>query len=124
MTEPHVITALVAKRAEIAGRIHALELQADALRVDLEHVDRVLMLYGFKGVRTIRPRKPVAPRLFPRRAVPLYLRELERDGITDLTAREIGLRLMEQHGMDVTDKALVEKAAEAVRSGRKALVRG
>jgi hypothetical protein len=122
MSEPHVISALVAKRAEIAGMIHDLDLKRAALAVDLEHVDRVLMMYGYKGLRQIRAKKPLAPPLFARREVPLYLRELERTGVTK-GVREIALALIERRGWDAGDNALVKKAIEAVRSARKALAR-
>jgi hypothetical protein len=46
MAEPHVVTALVAKRAELAGQIQALEKQVAQLRADLVHVDAVWRMFN------------------------------------------------------------------------------
>jgi hypothetical protein len=45
VAEPHVVTALKAKRAELAGEVQAAEKRVDQLRVDLVHVDAVLHLF-------------------------------------------------------------------------------
>ena len=46
MAEPHVVSALVAKRSEVAGLIADLERKAAQQRADLVHVDAVLRLYA------------------------------------------------------------------------------
>ncbi len=46
MAEPHVVSALVAKRSEVAGLIADLERKAAQQRADLVHVDAVLGLYA------------------------------------------------------------------------------
>ena len=45
MAEPHVITALIDKRAELAGKIEAVQTQLRQLVIDLDNVDHVLRLY-------------------------------------------------------------------------------
>ncbi|MCC2689631.1 MAG: uncharacterized protein K0S21_2434, partial [Rhizobiaceae bacterium] len=45
MTEPHVVSALKAKRAELAGEVQAAEKRVDQLRADLVHIDAVLRLF-------------------------------------------------------------------------------
>ena len=39
MADPHVLTGLMAKRAEIAGRIEHLQDQLRQLVIDLDHID-------------------------------------------------------------------------------------
>jgi hypothetical protein len=43
--EPHVISALVAKRAELAGEIEAVGKRLAQLRADLVHLDAVRRLF-------------------------------------------------------------------------------
>ena len=45
MDEPHVISALRAKRAELAGEIGAAEKRIAQLRADLVHLDATLRLF-------------------------------------------------------------------------------
>ncbi len=45
MAEPHVVSALVAKRAELAGEIEAAEKRVAKLRADLLHLDATLRLF-------------------------------------------------------------------------------
>jgi hypothetical protein len=46
MAEPHVLTALVSKRAELGGQIEALERQTDQLRADLLHIDAAIRIFA------------------------------------------------------------------------------
>jgi hypothetical protein len=45
MAETHVVSALMARRSEVAGTIADLERRAAQQRADLVHVDAVLRLY-------------------------------------------------------------------------------
>ena len=46
MAESHVVSALIAKRSEVAGLIADLERKIAQQRADLVHVDAVLRLYA------------------------------------------------------------------------------
>ena len=46
MSEPHVVSALRAKRAEISGHIHELEKKIGRLRASLLHVDASIRLFS------------------------------------------------------------------------------
>jgi hypothetical protein len=46
MAEPHVVTALRDKRAELSGAIADLEKRIGRHRADLQHVDAVLRLFA------------------------------------------------------------------------------
>ncbi len=45
MAEPHVVTALVAKRAEITGRIEHTQTSLRQLIIDLDNLDATLRLF-------------------------------------------------------------------------------
>ena len=45
MAEPHVVTALVAKRAEIAGRIEHAQTSLRQLIIDLDNLNATLKLF-------------------------------------------------------------------------------
>ena len=46
MAETHVVSALVDKRAEIAGQITRFEQQLGQFRADLTHVDATIRLFA------------------------------------------------------------------------------
>jgi hypothetical protein len=46
MAETHVVSALLAKRAEISGYIHELEKKIGRLRPSLLHIDASLLLFS------------------------------------------------------------------------------
>jgi hypothetical protein len=55
MAGSHVVSALVDKRAEIAGRIRQMEQQLGQFRADLTHVDAMIRLFAPElEPRTIR----------------------------------------------------------------------
>ena len=45
MAEPHVITGLIAKRAEIAGQIEHAQDKLRQLTIDLDHVDAAIHIF-------------------------------------------------------------------------------
>jgi hypothetical protein len=74
MAEPHVISALRAKRAETAGEIVRRQYELDQLRADLMHIDSVLRLLDPEIVPS-----SIAPRMKIRRRSEYFARgELTR----------------------------------------------
>ena len=58
MTEPHVITALVAKRAELSGELAKLDERRAALKAHMANLDAVLRLFCYAGDPSkIKPRR-------------------------------------------------------------------
>lgn len=64
MSETHVVSALVAKRAELTGRIEHFQSQIRQTSMDLDHLDATLLLFSPdydllgikpKGIRTTNP---------------------------------------------------------------------
>lgn len=117
MGEPHVISALVAKRAELAGRMLDLDKQKAALKAQLRHVDHTLAIFGYSDPpRDIPPKRPHVYR-FKRNELPRLIRRIEAEG-EKLTNRDIALRIMEGKGWDASDRDLVAKVAESVKSAK------
>lgn len=64
MSEPHVVSALVAKRAELTGRIEHFQVQIRKISMDVDHLDATLQLFDPdydllsikpKGIRSTNP---------------------------------------------------------------------
>ena len=49
MAEPHVVTALVAKRAELSGEIAKLDERRAAIKAHIANLDVVLRLFCYAG---------------------------------------------------------------------------
>lgn len=117
MAETHVISALIAKRAELSGKLVDLDRQKAALRAQLRHVDHTLAIFGYGDPPRDIP--PVRPKvyLFKRRELAIFIRELARDG-SGLTNREAALQLIARKGWDTGDADLVRRVTESVKSAK------
>ena len=99
MAEPHVVTALVAKRAAIDGEIERVEKQLRKLRDALEHIDETLLLFAPDAMPELIKPKSYSPRADwaqhgeQTRRVPDILR---RANGARLSTREIALRVMRE----------------------------
>jgi hypothetical protein len=106
MGEPHVVSALRDKRAELSGLILDLEKRIGQTRADLVYVDAVLRLFGETEPAVIAPKKP-APARSPyfadgelsRRCLD-GLRRAEEDPIA---AHDIAVQAMRDKGLDTND---------------------
>ena len=60
MAEPHVVTALVAKRAELSGELGRIDERRGAIKAHIANLDAVLRLFRYAGDPTkINPMQPV-----------------------------------------------------------------
>ena len=58
MAEPHVVTALVAKRAELSGELGRLDERRAAIKAHIANLDAVLRLFHYAGdPAKIKPRR-------------------------------------------------------------------
>lgn len=59
MSEPHVIHALVRKRAELSGDIETTQAALRKMILDLEYLDRTLLMFDpdYRGLRRSSPRR-------------------------------------------------------------------
>jgi hypothetical protein len=117
MTETHVISALVAKRAELAGLSLDLDRQKAALKAQISHIDHALAIFGYRDPP--RDIKPVRPKvyIFKRRELSLFLMGMQREGLK-LTNRDAALRLIGSKGWDASDLELIRRVTESVKSAK------
>jgi hypothetical protein len=105
MAEPHVVSALMAKRSEVAGLIADLERKTAQQRADLVHVDAVLRLYAPELGPDCIPSRAVRRRngwFQPGELVRMVL-DILRVAPAPMPTREIAAAVMVRHGLDPAD---------------------
>ena len=118
MADPHVISSLRTKRAELAGLIDALEKQIAQLRADLVHVDGVLRLYQpERDPEDIKPiRQHRRSRYFASGELSRLCREAFRDAPGPLSQAEITDAVISLKGFDVGDRVLRTALLDLVKA--------
>ena len=119
MAEPHVVAALVRKRAEIAGEIEAAEKRVARLRADLLHLDATLRLFDAEAEPLAIPPKRPWRRTgwfrngeLPRRV----LDTLRATAPEPLCAGGITARIMADKGLEAGDGRAVELIRTSVNA--------
>jgi hypothetical protein len=118
MADPHVISALRGKRAEVAGLIFDLERQIAQHRADLVHLDGVLRLYQpERDPAEIRPKQVRRRnRYFSRGELSRLCRETFRDAEESLATRDIVAAVIAAKGFDAGDRVLRKAVADLVKA--------
>src|SRR5438270_2309002 len=122
MADPHVISALRAKRAELSGELIAAEKRILQLRADIKNLDGTIRVFDPTAapdkIRPILRRKK--PTLIRRGQCSRAVLDTLRDANTALTVREIAAQLATRYQLDATNtdamKALIAKVRNS--SGR------
>ena len=117
MAEPHVVSALLRKRSEIAGRIEHTQTALRQLIIDLDNLDAALRLFVPDiDLEDMRP-KPFPPRNAAFRG------ELSRIAFASLrqakgplTSLDIAQHVMSERGLNTSDKRLVRLIGKRVGS--------
>lgn len=114
MAEPHVISALSNKRAELAGIVSQLERQLAQQQAHLAHLDATMQLFD-PNIRPdkIRPRQPRARSIWfrPGECLRLIYDEL-REAAQPMTTRQLAERIIRVKAMPMADdrqRELVQK---------------
>jgi hypothetical protein len=79
----HTIFGLIKKRSEIAGQHKAAVKSADAIKADLDAIDRALVLCGYEGEPSAIAPRGKYKQLFGRNELKLLTRERLREGPAD-----------------------------------------
>ena len=118
MADPHVISALRAKRAEVAGLIDSLERLLAQHRADLMHLDGVLRLYQpDRDPEAIRPRQVRGRnRYFGRGELSRLCRELFRDAPGPLSVADLVAAVIAAKGFDAGDRVLRDRIDDLVKA--------
>jgi hypothetical protein len=105
MAESHVVSALVAKRSEVAGLIADLERKAAQQRADLVHVDAVLRLYAPELEADCIPSRAVRRRngWFKSGELVRMVLDILRIAPAPMSGKEIAAVVMVRRGLDLAD---------------------
>src|ERR1700720_2649650 len=99
MADPHVISALKAKHAELSGELIAVEKRILQLREDISSLDRTIRVFDPTAepyrIRPILRRKK--PTLIPRGQCSRAVLDMLRRADAPMTAREIAVNLAEAY---------------------------
>ena len=124
MAERHVMSALVAKRAEMAGLVQEAERRLGVLRADLDHVDAVLRMFDPdakpEAIRAKPPRKPSSG--FKVTNLSRKVLDVLRTADKPLTASEIARTALENGGVEAdatTLKATTRKVGKLLDHHRR-----
>lgn len=118
MAEPHVVTALVAKRAELSGEIEKLDERRAALKAHIVNLDAVLRLFRYAGdPAKIKPRRK-RNWIFRRGELQRMVLDIEREATKPLHKDDIALEVLSRKGW-AHDPDLLETVAEKVTDVRK-----
>jgi hypothetical protein len=118
MADPHVISALRAKRAEIAGLIDGLERKIGQHRADLVHIDGVLRLYQPERDPTeIKPKRAHRRnRYFGRHELSRLCLGTFRDASESLSTADVVAHVIEVKGFDAGDRVLRAALGDLVKA--------
>ncbi|MFM9846624.1 MAG: hypothetical protein ACKVP3_05635 [Hyphomicrobiaceae bacterium] len=109
MADPHVLTGLVAKRREIAGKIEHLQDQLRQHVIDLDHVDAAIHIFDpsieLEEIKS-RPVPPVHAAF--RGEVSRILLAALRNAKKPLTTAELAQRVMAERGLDANNARLLK----------------
>ena len=117
MAESHVVTALVTKRAEMAGLIEQHRKEMGRLAVDLAHLDATLKLFSPEiDLRTLRAKEHRTRNRFFRpgecqRMVLDIFREAQGAA---LSSRQIGQALTARQGLEPTTVMIEQMRKNAI----------
>jgi hypothetical protein len=118
MADPHVISALREKRAELAGELIAAERRILQLRDDISSLDRTIRVFDPTAEpHTIRPiLRRKKPTLIPRGQCSRAILDMLRRADRPMTAREIAAQLAAHYQMDATNMDVMNPLVAKVRN--------
>ena len=110
MSESHVVTGLVAKRAELAGRIEQCHRELERLVANVSYLDGSIKLfapdYKLEGLRVKTHRQ--RNQYFHQGECQRLVLEILRDAEEPLSARQIAEALVERKALEATP-AIIEQ---------------
>jgi hypothetical protein len=118
MADPHVISALREKRAELSGELIAAEKRILQLREDIASIDRTIRVFDPTAEpHTIRPvLRRKRPTLIPRGQCSRAVLDLLRHADVPMTAREIAAQLAARYQIDAGDRGAMKTLVAKVRN--------
>ncbi len=116
MADPHVVTALVRKRAELTGDIEHTHERLRQMVLDLENLDATLRLFDpTHQIEAIKPKAFRPPKDWANRGqMTRIVLSILRQAAEPLTTRDIALELLVTRALDKSDKRLLRLVAKRV----------
>jgi hypothetical protein len=115
MSDENLLAGLIRKRAEIAGKIEATQMQVRQLIIDIDNVDATIRLFKPDiDLEEIKP-KLLPPRhtAFKGEVSRIVLGAL-RNTAESLTTKDITIRVMSERNLNLNDKGLVRIVSKRV----------
>src|SRR5712672_1323683 len=118
MADPHVISALRDKRAELSGELIAAEKRIVELRADIDSLDRTIRVFDpTSEPHTIRPiLRRKKPTLIPRGQCSRAILDMLRQADGAMTAREIAVQLAARYQVDASKTDAMSALVAKVRN--------
>lgn len=115
MTEPHVLTGLMTKRAELAGMLEHHQAKARQLMIDLDAIDQSLRIFKPDIELADIKAKPMPPRhaAYKGEVSRIVLATL-RDAGRACSTQELTMHVMAERGMNTADRKLVKTVGQRV----------
>src|SRR2546421_13058427 len=122
MADSHVLTGLMAKRAEVAGRIEHAQDQLRQLVIDLDHIDASIHIFDPSIELEAIKARPVPPKhhAFRGEVSRIVLATL-RNAKKPLTTQDIAQRVMAERGLDTANVRLLKTMTKRAGAGLRAL---
>lgn len=115
MEHEHVLSALVRKRAALAGETTALRARLAAVAADMDHLDATIRLFDPDfNLAAIRPKRPRSLDAARPGEMSRFVLSVLRDAMEPLGTPAIAARLVAERGMDGQDRKLVRSATKRV----------
>jgi hypothetical protein len=116
MADSHVITALVKRRAELAGQIEATHEALRKMVMDLENLDSTIQQFDPNyQVEAIRPKAFRPPKDWSNRGeMTRIILSVLRQAAEPLTTRDIALQLLVERALDKNDQRLLRLMTKRV----------
>ena len=115
MNDPHVVTGLIAKRAELAGKLEHHHAIVRQLMIDLDALDQALRLFKPDIELDDIKSKPMPPRhaAYKGEVARIVLGTL-RTTKRPCSTQELTMHVMAERGMNTSDKRLVKTVEKRV----------
>ena len=105
---PHVVTGLIEKRREIAGRIEHLQAQLRQAVADLDHIEAALRIVKPDlDLHEVMPRPVPPPHAAFKGEVSRMILDTLRQTQRPLSTRDLTLVVMRERGLNTEDRKLV-----------------
>src|SRR5436853_7882758 len=122
MADSHVLTGLMAKRAEVAGRIEHAQDQLRQLVIHLDHIDAAFHIFDPSIELEEIKARPVPPKhqAFRGQVTRIVLTAL-RNAKKPLTTADIAQRVMAERGLDTANAQLLKTMTKRAGACRRHL---